>query len=76
MFLVIPEKIPRIVIIIIFFEGSLFNLERYVWLRIRFKLERPVEEALCLAEMLGYVNYTSYFNFYMPIATRGCTFFP
>lgn len=56
--MVIPEKIPRVIIIIIFFfEGSLFNLERYVWLRIRFKLERPVEEALCLAEMLGYVNY-------------------
>lgn len=34
-----------------------------------------MEEALCLAEMLGYVNY-GYFSFYMPIATRELYFFP
>lgn len=40
----------------------------------RFKLERPVKEAPCLVEVLGYVT-AGPFSFYMPIATRELFFF-
>lgn len=54
--------------------GSLFSLGRCVWFRIRLKLERLVEEAPCLAEVLGYVT-AGLFSFYMTIATRELYFF-